>query len=327
MVLFSLAFEGDMEASSYPALAKRVERYPFYSMQIYEHLPHRPAWPLVFHTASYTRRIRIGPVTVPVFLHDPLTLARNLGTLGEITGGRALLGVSRGAYSEYMPGPVNRTIQSVLEAIQCIDAILNGRGYRGDTFSFPQERRLGWLRRHGAEIYVGTSGPKMASRASRLEAVRGIVVDNLWDPKYARTMRAVIDDSANQSKRESRVELIARPFTLVAKNRAESEKRMLPILSRYLPELVGDSPMLANAGLTPEALLALSRNPPKAPPAFLHSFAALGTPDDVIEQTAQMLAAGVDQVCFGYPLGPDLPAAIRLLGENVIPHFPRSQGA
>jgi 5,10-methylenetetrahydromethanopterin reductase len=226
-----------------------------------------------------------------------------------------------------MPGPVKRTIKSVLEAIQCIDAILSGRGYQGDTFSFPKERRLRWLRRHGAEIYVGTSGPKLASRASRLEAVQGIVVDNLWHPGYARRMRAVIDDSAAQAKRKSRVELIARPFTMVAKDRADAEKRMLPVLSRYLPQLVGDSPMLAHAGLTYEEILALSRNPPKAPPDFLHHFAALGSPDDVIEQTAQMVAAGVDQVCFGHPLGPDLPAAIRLLGENVLPHFPRNQSA
>src|SRR3990172_6225432 len=157
MVLFSLAFEGDMEASSYPTLAKRLEKYAFHSMQIYEHLPYRSSWPLVFHAAKSTRRLLIGPVTVPVFLYDPLTLARNLGVLGEITGGRAILGVSRGAYSEYMPRPVERTIKSVLEAVDCVDAILEGRDYRGTIFAFSKERRLGWLRRRGAEIYVGTS--------------------------------------------------------------------------------------------------------------------------------------------------------------------------
>jgi 5,10-methylenetetrahydromethanopterin reductase len=46
-----------------------------------------------------------------------------------------------------------------------------------------------------------------------------------------------------------------------------------------------------------------------------------GTPEDVIRQVEGLAEAGVDEVSFGGPLGPDPDEAIRLMGEQVIPHF------
>jgi 5,10-methylenetetrahydromethanopterin reductase len=48
-----------------------------------------------------------------------------------------------------------------------------------------------------------------------------------------------------------------------------------------------------------------------------------GTPDRVIEQIEQVAALGVTQINLGGPLGPDPTEAIRLMGEEVIPHFRR----
>ena len=79
--------------------------------------------------------------------------------------------------------------------------------------------------------------------------------------------------------------------------------------------------MLTHAGITFEQILAFSQNAHGVPPELVDNFVALGTPGDVIEQTARMLQAGVDQICFGHPLGQDLPKAIKLIGEGVLPHF------
>jgi 5,10-methylenetetrahydromethanopterin reductase len=46
-----------------------------------------------------------------------------------------------------------------------------------------------------------------------------------------------------------------------------------------------------------------------------------GNPDDVIRQIETLAEIGVDEVNLGGPLGPDPAAAIRLMGERVIPHF------
>ena len=49
--------------------------------------------------------------------------------------------------------------------------------------------------------------------------------------------------------------------------------------------------------------------------------AIVGSPKDAIEKIEMLAEAGVTQISIGGPLGPDPAAAIRLIGEKVIPHF------
>ena len=49
----------------------------------------------------------------------------------------------------------------------------------------------------------------------------------------------------------------------------------------------------------------------------------VGTAGDVIERLEPLVAAGVEHLSFGPPLGPDRLEAVRLLGE-VLRHFRRS---
>lgn len=318
MVRFSLAFEGDKSIEQYPKLVQIMENYAFYSMQIYEHIPYKPAWSIVFHVAKFTKRLLIGPVTFPVFLYDPLTLARNLATLQELTNGRAMLGISRGAYAEYMIGGVDRSIKAVLKSIALLDAILHGEKY-SEGLSQSEKERLDWLIGKNPEIYIGTSGLRLSTLASRLEIVKGIVVDNLWNPEYAKELRMTIDKASEEAGRSNKLQLIARPFTMIADNKDEATRRVMPILREYLPDLVGRSPMLSAAGFSYDELLSLRASDVRLPLELLENFVALGTPEEIVEQTSVMLKAGVDHVCYGHPLGTDTINVTKLIGEKIIP--------
>ena len=46
-----------------------------------------------------------------------------------------------------------------------------------------------------------------------------------------------------------------------------------------------------------------------------------GTPDDIITQVERLADWGIDEISFGGPLGPDPEDAIRIMGEEVLPHF------
>ncbi len=298
MALFSLAFEGDKKLDLYRKLAERMEGYNFHSMQIYEHIPFKPAWPIVFHIAKYTKRMQLGPVTIPVFLYDPLTLARNLAVLDELTQGRAMLGISRGAYGEYLGREIDRSMKAVLDCVRAVDGLLRGDRDAGEVFS-AEGAKPGWLRGARAKILVGTSGPILAARASEASAVDGIVVDNLWNPSYAQRLRGVIDRASTKRKRRERVQLIARPFTLISKDESDARRKMIPILKASLPHLVANSPMLRYAGLALEDLPTLGKS---SLDVRIGKLAALGSADDIVEQTEKMLKAGVDHVCYGHPL-------------------------
>jgi 5,10-methylenetetrahydromethanopterin reductase len=49
--------------------------------------------------------------------------------------------------------------------------------------------------------------------------------------------------------------------------------------------------------------------------------AVVGRPRDAIAKIEMLADAGVTQVSIGGPLGPDPAAAIRLMGDKVIPYF------
>ncbi len=320
MTLFSVAFEGNLPILAYPRLARKAEEYGFYSFQIYEHLPHRPAWPIAFLAGRETKKILVGPVTVPVFLHRPLTLARNLAALSDLTNGRAILGISRGAYAEYLTNQVDRSIRAVIETVKAVDALLRGDPEEGIQ-EHSKPRAIKWTHTSSFELYVGTSGPRLAFKASSLRAVKGVVVDNLWNPKYAAKLRKILDEAQLKSTRREKVLLIARPFTMVSSNREEGLNRIESILKSYLPHLVGGSPMLAATGVSSKELLARTSKKARLPEELVESLAVLGDSDEIVEQTARMLRSGVDHVCFGHPLGVDPVKAMRLLGEMVAPQF------
>ena len=54
---------------------------------------------------------------------------------------------------------------------------------------------------------------------------------------------------------------------------------------------------------------------------ILDRFAFAGRPEDLIRQVESIAQAGATRVEFGTPLGTDPLAAVRLLGESVLPAF------
>jgi 5,10-methylenetetrahydromethanopterin reductase len=301
---FSVAFEGNRPLAAYPKLAQKAEEYGFHSFQIYEHLPFKPAWPIAFLAGRATKRILVGPVTVPVFLHRPLTLARNLNALSELTHGRAMLGISRGAYAETIREPVNRSIHAVIKTVTTLEKLIEGDSERSKPF-----------------LLIGTSGPRLASVASRLKIVRGIIVDNLWNPDYAAKLRGIIDEAQQNSPRRERVLLISRPFTMLSETKKKGIRKLSPILKSYLHNLVGDSPMLDAAGFTYSKLLNIVDEKAALPEALIENFAACGAPRDIELKVEEMFDAGVDHICFGHPLDSDNLASMNLLSKTILANF------
>ena len=296
MVLFSLAFEGDRKIDDYIRLALYAEELGFYSFQIYEHLPFNPAIPISFIIANYTKRIKIGPVTIPVFLYNPLQLARYISFLNEISDGRAIVGISRGAYYEYLGKEVKRGISDVINFLKEFEINLKKMSWSGNI-----------------EIYVGTSGPVLAKKASSVEIVSSIVVDMLWNPYYARKMKELLISSGKNRY----VKLIARPFTFISKDFEKEKSKFIGILRTYIKELVGNSPMLEAANIKFEELNETRIIEEKVIP----NFTAAGSIEDILEQTAKMVEAGVDHICYGHPLSSQPFEAMKLIKDKIMTYF------
>ena len=173
------------------------------------------------------------------------------------------------------------------------------------------------------DIYVGTSGPRLAEVASAIPFVKGIVVDCLWNPDYVKIMAdAVRRGAALSGRNPEEIQLIARPFTYVAENQEAAARGVLPHLRNYLPDLAGPSPMLEAAGLTQEDLMHIKKHrDTRIEERLVRFFSAAGSAEEIVEQTEEIIKSGATHICYGHPLGENTEKAIKTIGEEIITNF------
>src|SRR5690242_2584141 len=94
----SVAFQSDKTAAAYAALARRVEEYGFDALSVYGDLMFQPPIGPLLIMAQATTRIRLGPATMNPYTLHPVEIAGQIALLDALSGGRAYLGLSRGAW-------------------------------------------------------------------------------------------------------------------------------------------------------------------------------------------------------------------------------------
>jgi Coenzyme F420-dependent N5,N10-methylene tetrahydromethanopterin reductase and related flavin-dependent oxidoreductases len=306
MIKFSIALEGDKNIEFYLKILKELEKSHFYSLQIYEHVPFKPAIPIVSILSRFSKKLKVGAVTVPFFLYHPFTLARYSSFLQEISSEKSILGISRGAYSRYLGKNVDRRLVRFLEFLDCLNSIFNSKSFKGEYYEYNLDEKMNISFNKLPEIYVGTSGPKLCEEAVKYPFVKGIIVDNLWNSEYARKMRNIIDYKIETIKRDENFELIARPFTYVDENLEMAIKNAERILEYYIDDLVGNSPMLKD----------INRNK-----LFVENFCCVGNVSKIEKEIEDMIKAGVNHICFGLPLGKNPIKVIKVLEERIVKNF------
>ena len=95
---FSIAFQSDKPPSDYAELAQRVEGYGFHSLSMYADLLFQPPIVPLSVAAMATSRIRLGPASLNPYPLHPVEMAGQSASLDLLSGGRAYLGLSRGAW-------------------------------------------------------------------------------------------------------------------------------------------------------------------------------------------------------------------------------------
>ena len=331
MVQLSVGLPGNRPLADYVALAQLAEDLGFHTLSIFDDLLFKPAWPILFSIAGRTERIRLGPSVANPYLIHPAILAEHAALLDEATNGRSYFGIGRGAFLDALQLGTPRPLTTVREAIELVQHLLRGetQPYVGQIFQATAGTRLTWQPpRERVPIMVGTWGPKMARMAGGL--ADEVKAGSCWSAAYGRMLRGEIDAGARAAGRDpGAVQFVLGPLTAIGEDRAVAQAYARRTLTFYLPHL---APMPEFVGMEPELVArvreATGRGEIDAAAALisdahLNQFALYGTPHDCIEGIERLVTeAGVGRVEFGAPHGPDGPAAaIRLLGERVLPHF------
>jgi len=327
---FSIALQGSYPIRDYIDKAQRIEEYGFDEIHVYDDLMFKPAWPLLTLIGEHTHSIKVGPgIITPQIVH-PCYHAGNLAELDELTNGRAVLGIARGAFWEFLGiEKQKKPITMVREAIQIIRRLLAGdrTAFHGQIFTATEELffRFQPVRRE-VPVFIGTWGPKMCQLAG--EIADGVKSDGLWNPDYVKILRENIEIGAKRANRNpDEIEIIAGPLSSVSADRDKARETVRRVLAVYLPYL---RPMTDVAGI-PEKEIAKVRQAAASgdfergagyiSDLSIAKCSVTGTPDEVIPQIEQMQKAGVNHIAFGHCLGPDFNEALDLLGKEVLPHF------
>src|SRR4051794_7491755 len=100
---------------------------------------------LLAGVAARTERLRLGSGVLVLPSYHPLDVAEALGTLDQVSHGRAFLGVGVG-YREYELAPIGRDFskrgQIMTEALEVLNLVLKGEpaSYHGKQFDFDDVR-------------------------------------------------------------------------------------------------------------------------------------------------------------------------------------------
>lgn len=290
---FGVGVQGDKTPAEYAALAQTIDRYPFDVVSVYNDLLFQPALgPLLWMAPYLNRARRIGPAALNPYLVHPVELAGQAALLDHATNGRAYLGLARGAWLSSLRVRQPKPIQTLREAILLIQHLLAGRseGFDGEIFHHPPHEPLRYKRvRSSVPITVGTWGSKTAAMAAAL--ADEIKIGGSANPAVAARMRNLAG---------ARIGICLGAVTVVDEDRQVARDLARRQVARYLTVV---------ARLDPHDEFNLDH------------FAFAGTPEDIVSRVEAVFAAGATRVEFGTPLGPDPHAALRLLGERVLPAF------
>lgn len=175
---------------------QRAEQLGFHTAFTYDHLSWRTfrdgpwfgAVPTLTAAAAVTERIRLGTlVTSPNFRH-PVTLAKELISLDDISGGRITLGVGAGGTGfdatalGQEPWTPRERADRLAEFVPLLDRLLteDSVSYEGDHYSAHEARNIpGCVQRPRLPFAVAANGP----RGMRLAARYGQAWVTTGDPK------------------------------------------------------------------------------------------------------------------------------------------------
>lgn len=323
----SVAFQSNKGAAEYAALARQVEGHGFDALSVYGDLMFQPPMGPLLIMAQATARIRLGPASVNPYTLHPVEIAGQIALLDALSGGRAYLGLSRGAWLDSLDIAQARPVATMREAVAVVRHLLakERTPFDGTVFSLSAHNVLQYdVLRPEVPLMIGTWGPRLAALAG--EVANEVKIGGCVNPRMVAVMRERIAVGAARAGRDAAaVGIVLGAVTVVDVDGVAARRKAKEEVALYLPTVAGLDP---TPDIDPELLarmeVAVQRGDRRAAAALisddlLRPFAFAGTPDEVIAHAEAIFAAGASRIEFGTPHGLTDARGIQLLGERVLP--------
>ncbi len=323
----SIAFQTDKPLTAYSALAAQVEADGFDAVTVYNDMLYQPAWLPLLEMARATTRIRLGVAAVNPFTCHPINIAGNIALIDELSGGRAYLGMARGAWLDFVGVQPRQPVAALAEALRCVRHLLrrDPAPLAGDFFPLAGGDALRWpISRSDIPFLLGSWG-EQAIRAC-IDQVAEVKIGGSANPDVIPHFRRMIDAAARRVGRTGAdIGIVVGAVCVVDEDGAAARALARREVALYLPVVAGLDPTVT---VEPELLARLRAAAAQydytaaaalVSDDLLRRFAFAGDPGAVADQAAQLFAAGAARVEFGTPHGLTPARGLHLLGKGVLP--------
>jgi 5,10-methylenetetrahydromethanopterin reductase len=340
---YGLLLLGEHDPESVVRLGQLAEQAGFRDLWFADEKFFRDPFVSLTHLAHHTSRIRLGTCVTDPFTRHPALLAMAMGTLDEVSGGRAVLGLGAGFSGlEAMGVERKRAVRSMRQAIDVIRRLWAGESVtlQDDAFHL-SNLSLNFPARSDIPILLASAGPLMLRLAG--ETADEVMFGDLGTAEVLTPALAEVRRGAERSgrsmdsmRRIARLNVVLsddleaardviRPWILAYLWHAypdwsklfdytpEWDERMHPL--REFIAARGDKPR--NVGDREQVL----QFAPLLPEPLVRRYALLGPPEGVAEQIAEVAACGITQLTvYPTPLtGQSTEAAFLQFIRSVLP--------
>jgi len=289
-----------------------------------DHYNNRNVFVTLTILARSTRSVKIGTGITNPYHMNPAVIASAIATINEVSHGRAVLGIGAGDKFTLERIGIERVkpLKRVQESIHIIRKLLNGEvvDFEGDVFKF-RSAKLSFSSGK-IPIYIGAQREKMIRLASELGD--GLLL-NASHPKDVKAALEIV------KLREGFDFALCTSFSIDRdRDRAiQNAKMIVAFIVSSSPKEVLERHGIdqGSASLVSSALREAFKKGnwrkvvEVVSDEMVEEFSISGTPDDVIERIEEVRKLGVTQLVVGSPIGSEKAKAIRMIGDEIIPHF------
>lgn len=284
--------------------------------------------------ALATETIRFGSAVMdPVSLH-PVQIAMMASGLQEVSDGRFLLGIGSGSDVFFAMAGIEaaRPVPRTREAILAVRALTNGHSPAGVPGIRAKWAANATLRLHQqVPIYVGAMGPRMLHLTGR--HADGALPLCLPPSHFVNVLSQIRAGAEAGERSLTDIDVAACLWTSVDDDADVARKRLARHIALYAGSLSVDA--LEANGFDPDEFARTQRildeiGEEAAAASVSSAMLRLGIAGgaaEVIEGCSELMELGVRHISFGPPLGSDSAAAVRVIGDHVLPELRRIRRA
>ena len=295
---------------------------------ITNHYNNRHCYPTLAAIAQATTALKMGPGIMNAFTDTPAAMASFFCTLNEISDGRAVLGIGPGDLSTLPKLAINaeKPVARLEEAVLQIRKLCAGEEVKKSGmqfFDYDGAKLTGVNlpdKKKGVPIYSGAQGPKVLELAGKVGD--GALI-NASNPKDFHIAIPIIK-KASDAVGKKNFDIGA--YTAMSIDQSEKKERNAAKIVAAFIAAGSPEALLTRHGLdlanVAKIKAALGKFDFKTVGELvgdkeIDAFTIAGTPEMVKAKCADLTKAGVTQIIFGSPLGPDMTNSIRLLGKII----------